>query len=493
MVRAGARAARERHGHAPRAGGDADRRARVPRARDRVRARLSPVNRADRRGSSDRALRPVRGQQARAGDARAPRRPCARLRRTGPSTMRARGSRPPTSPRASRGRLPRSKPGSATRSYASGTSSRGATSRTCGTPCGRTGCCCSTAVPRAPTTCARAGRIACETSSMRSSACRTASIDIEVDPSRLRPSDNPVVAGDHSRISAETGWTPGIPIERTLDDLLNYWRPRRPARPRAPHDPHACPGRRRRAGLLRRRPAAGSHRHGRLRAPAALSQLVGRRRAGGVGHRLQPVRAAANCRRAAVSSARVGQEVLLGRHALSRLHPAAALRAARSAGHRGRVVGGARVRRRHGDARGATRQGPAHPVEQGEVAGGQPGLRAGGRRGRVVPVLVVPAGDHPSPVSVVLAGDAVRGGACGGGGGDHSDPARRQHLRDGDRCGGAVVRIARERRSDCGGRGPGGRGAARGDRGQRRRRGGRLLRCGPSRRRARPPALRSAS
>ena len=39
----------------------------------------------------------------------------------------------------------------------------------------------------------------------------------------------------------------------------------------------------------------------------------------------------ANCRRAAVSPARVGQEVLLGRHALSRLHPAAALRAARSA------------------------------------------------------------------------------------------------------------------------------------------------------------------
>ena len=50
------------------------------------------------------------------------------------------------------------------------------------------------------------------------------SIEIEIDPSRLRPSDNPVVAGDHSRISAETGWTPEIPIERTLDDLLNYWR-----------------------------------------------------------------------------------------------------------------------------------------------------------------------------------------------------------------------------------------------------------------------------
>jgi len=51
-----------------------------------------------------------------------------------------------------------------------------------------------------------------------------ASIDIQVDPARLRPIDNPVIAGDRSRIGAETGWIPEIPIERTLDDLLNYWR-----------------------------------------------------------------------------------------------------------------------------------------------------------------------------------------------------------------------------------------------------------------------------
>ena len=49
-------------------------------------------------------------------------------------------------------------------------------------------------------------------------------IDLVVDPSRLRPGDRPVIAGDRSRISAETGWTPEIPIQRTLDDLLNYWR-----------------------------------------------------------------------------------------------------------------------------------------------------------------------------------------------------------------------------------------------------------------------------
>jgi GDP-4-dehydro-6-deoxy-D-mannose reductase len=51
-----------------------------------------------------------------------------------------------------------------------------------------------------------------------------ASIGIEVDQARLRPIDNPVIAGDRSRIGAETGWIPEIPIERTLDDLLNYWR-----------------------------------------------------------------------------------------------------------------------------------------------------------------------------------------------------------------------------------------------------------------------------
>jgi len=49
-------------------------------------------------------------------------------------------------------------------------------------------------------------------------------IRIEVDPDRLRPSDNPVIAGDRSRISAETGWQPRIPIDRTLEDLLDYWR-----------------------------------------------------------------------------------------------------------------------------------------------------------------------------------------------------------------------------------------------------------------------------
>jgi len=49
-------------------------------------------------------------------------------------------------------------------------------------------------------------------------------IRVELDPERLRPSDNPIIAGDRSRIAAETGWEPRIPIQQTLDDLRDYWR-----------------------------------------------------------------------------------------------------------------------------------------------------------------------------------------------------------------------------------------------------------------------------
>jgi GDP-4-dehydro-6-deoxy-D-mannose reductase len=54
---------------------------------------------------------------------------------------------------------------------------------------------------------------------------RTA-IQVSVDESRLRPSDNPIVLGDPSRVRAEVGWEARIAIERTLADLLDYWRQR---------------------------------------------------------------------------------------------------------------------------------------------------------------------------------------------------------------------------------------------------------------------------
>ena len=47
---------------------------------------------------------------------------------------------------------------------------------------------------------------------------------IETDPALLRPNDTPVLLGDSTRLRRATGWRPEIPFERTLDDLLNYWR-----------------------------------------------------------------------------------------------------------------------------------------------------------------------------------------------------------------------------------------------------------------------------
>ena len=49
-------------------------------------------------------------------------------------------------------------------------------------------------------------------------------IAIAVDSDRLRPLDTPVILGDASRLRTATGWTPRIPFERTMDDLLAYWR-----------------------------------------------------------------------------------------------------------------------------------------------------------------------------------------------------------------------------------------------------------------------------
>jgi GDP-4-dehydro-6-deoxy-D-mannose reductase len=49
-------------------------------------------------------------------------------------------------------------------------------------------------------------------------------LQVRVDPARFRPHDIPVLIGDSRRIRTELGWTPTIPLERTLDDLLIYWR-----------------------------------------------------------------------------------------------------------------------------------------------------------------------------------------------------------------------------------------------------------------------------
>jgi GDP-4-dehydro-6-deoxy-D-mannose reductase len=47
---------------------------------------------------------------------------------------------------------------------------------------------------------------------------------VVLDPERLRPVDVPVLLGDNSKIRRDTGWTPEIPLEQTLADVLAWWR-----------------------------------------------------------------------------------------------------------------------------------------------------------------------------------------------------------------------------------------------------------------------------
>jgi GDP-4-dehydro-6-deoxy-D-mannose reductase len=49
-------------------------------------------------------------------------------------------------------------------------------------------------------------------------------VRVRHDPARLRPHDVPLVLGDPSRLTSETGWIASIPMERTLHDVLEDWR-----------------------------------------------------------------------------------------------------------------------------------------------------------------------------------------------------------------------------------------------------------------------------
>jgi len=53
-------------------------------------------------------------------------------------------------------------------------------------------------------------------------------VEVKVDPARYRPNDTPLLLGDPARMRDELGWSAQIPMERTLDDLLEYWRTRTP-------------------------------------------------------------------------------------------------------------------------------------------------------------------------------------------------------------------------------------------------------------------------
>lgn len=48
-------------------------------------------------------------------------------------------------------------------------------------------------------------------------------ITVTQDPDRMRPADNPLIVADNTKIAA-LGWLPEIPIDKTLERTLNYFR-----------------------------------------------------------------------------------------------------------------------------------------------------------------------------------------------------------------------------------------------------------------------------
>jgi GDP-4-dehydro-6-deoxy-D-mannose reductase len=51
-----------------------------------------------------------------------------------------------------------------------------------------------------------------------------ATVEVQRDPARMRPSDIPAIIGNPKKLRDATGWTADIPLRRTLGDLLAHWR-----------------------------------------------------------------------------------------------------------------------------------------------------------------------------------------------------------------------------------------------------------------------------
>ena len=49
-------------------------------------------------------------------------------------------------------------------------------------------------------------------------------LKVEIDEDRIRPIDADLQIPDTSKFKAHTGWEPKIPYEKTISDLLNFWR-----------------------------------------------------------------------------------------------------------------------------------------------------------------------------------------------------------------------------------------------------------------------------
>ncbi len=49
-------------------------------------------------------------------------------------------------------------------------------------------------------------------------------VTAETDAARFRPGEVSTVVGDPTKMRTETGWAPQIPLDKTIRDLLDYWR-----------------------------------------------------------------------------------------------------------------------------------------------------------------------------------------------------------------------------------------------------------------------------
>ena len=49
-------------------------------------------------------------------------------------------------------------------------------------------------------------------------------VEVHQDPARMRPSDTPVICGNHDKLTDHTGWEPKLSLEKILFDSLEYWR-----------------------------------------------------------------------------------------------------------------------------------------------------------------------------------------------------------------------------------------------------------------------------
>lgn len=62
-------------------------------------------------------------------------------------------------------------------------------------------------------------------------------VQVASQPERLRPQDLKVLAGTPLALQSRTGWRASIPLDRTLGDLLDYWRKRQTASSPPPSPP----------------------------------------------------------------------------------------------------------------------------------------------------------------------------------------------------------------------------------------------------------------